>query len=132
MSYTELLGRSVNDPLIVRYSTENGCELYGSQRQCRLAGTILFYRDSGRIHQVKMYGPGIGGTRAYQGDLPRGLQWSDSHAAVVAKLGQPVKVVQATTSTLPWADFGSGRTLLIVTYNREGSVIHDVQAGERA
>lgn len=91
-SYQTMLGKPVSDRLVVDFITSNGCKASGSFQLCPSAGLALWADEDRVVETAYLYLGSSGDFAPYRGELPLGLEPTDTMADIEEKLGQPVVV----------------------------------------
>ncbi|HJR81090.1 MAG TPA: hypothetical protein VJ821_13525 [Anaerolineales bacterium] len=87
--YQAVLGKPVSDNSVVNFIASNRCFAASQFHLCQDAGMALWIGPNEKVNTVYLYAAGANGFVAYKGELPFGIDASDSMADVEQKLGQP-------------------------------------------
>lgn len=92
LSYRDFLGKTMDDDAVVQFILKNNCAYGMGNYACKSQGIELgVTMVKRRIRTVFMFRQGVEGYKQYKGELPFGLKWTDSAAAVEARLGRPTQ-----------------------------------------
>jgi hypothetical protein len=101
---------------------------YGSENVPK-AGVAIFYRavkpGDKQVTDIQFKAKGFEGFAPYSGSLPKGLEWTDSCAAVTAKIGRALFTAPMVNNQR-W-EFGD--RYMTVDFNDDWSAIKRVQYG---
>ena len=86
--YRILLGKSLNNEVIVKLMATNGCVQETQFVLCREAGMALWLDPNHIVRKVYLYVNNSDGFTAYKGELPFGLKFYDIMGAVEYKLNR--------------------------------------------
>ena len=84
--YQDLLGKPLNDKLVVELVTTNHCILATQYELCKEIGMALWVNSNQLVETVYLYLNNVDGFAPYRGELPLGLKFYDTLGAVEYKL----------------------------------------------
>ncbi|HSL27957.1 MAG TPA: hypothetical protein VK900_02055 [Anaerolineales bacterium] len=90
--YQITLGKSMSDRTVADFIAGNSCHASGSFQLCPSAGLALWADDERVVETAYLYIASSGNFVPYRGELPLGLERTDTMMDIEEKLGQPVVV----------------------------------------
>ena len=131
VSYQAVLGKSVSVQPLADFIAEN-CAPAGSMQYCRPAGLALWTDRNQVVRLVSVYLNDADGFAAYKGELPLGLESTDTMADVEQKLRRPIEIHAPQAgwdSGLPDEAFSRDLTHYWAIYERFGvTVVYNTPA----
>lgn len=118
--YQAVLGKPVSDNSVANFIASNRCFAASQFHLCQDAGMALWIGPNEKVNTVYLYAAGANGFAAYEGELPFGIDASDSMADVEQKLGQPVNHTRQWEAGLPDEGGSPDRLHYWAVYKRFG------------
>lgn len=125
-SYQTVLGKSLNDKDVADFVASNKCAGAAPFQLCRSAGMALWTDAGENVQSVFLYPGQSDGFTAYQGQLPFGLQFTDTMEIVEEKLGYPVEIhapQAGWVSRLPDQGISPDHFHYVATYEQFGLTV---------
>lgn len=91
-TYQATLGKSVSDRSVADFIASNSCHASGSFQLCPSAGLALWTDELHIVETAYLYIASSGNFAPYRGELPLGLERTDTMRDIEEKLGHPVVV----------------------------------------
>ncbi len=131
VSYEAVLGKSVSEQPVADFIADN-CTQSGSMQYCRPAGLALWADRNQIVRLVSVYLNDAEGFAAYKGELPLGLESTDTMADVEQKLRRPIEIHAPQAGWdlgLPDESFSRDLTYYWAIYERFGvTVVYNTPA----
>lgn len=124
--YQTTLGKPVSDRIVADFIGSNSCKASGSFQLCPSAGLALWADEDRVVETAYLYLSNSGNFTPYRGELPLGLERTDTMMDVEEKLGQPVVVYAPQAgweSGLPDEGSAPDRIHYRASYSRFGITI---------
>jgi len=129
--YQAILGKSVSEQPLADFIADN-CTPSGSMQYCQSAGLALWSDRNQIVRLVSVYLNDAEGFAAYKGELPLGLESTDTMADVEQKLRSPIEIHAPQAgwdSGLPDESYSRDLTYYWAIYRRFGvTVVYNTPA----
>jgi hypothetical protein len=86
VTYTDVLGKSLNDKAVTDFLASNNCSSAAQFQLCEDVGVALLIGSEQKVETVYLYLNNADGFVPYKGELPFGLKFYDTMGAVEHKL----------------------------------------------
>jgi hypothetical protein len=100
-SYQALLGKSLSDKSVADFMATNYCSSADQYQLCGSTGIALGMDTDQKVKTVFLFPGRMDSFAAFHGELPYGIHWDDSRAAVEQKLGVTPNTIYLQQAGLP-------------------------------
>lgn len=122
-NYQALLGKPVGDQSVADFMASNYCTSGVEYQLCGATGIALGLDANQKVKTVFLFPGRTDSFASFHGDLPHGLQWTDSMAAVEQKLDVTPDAIYLQEAGLPKESGTPDNIRLWVAYPKLGVTI---------